>query len=85
MIVSLASLIHIRKILDSNFSPESGVPVSVIPSAIMSQIRPQAHPTLFRFIMRPTVQCYILQIKKSDFNLLKPNDIYIYIYVVPQR
>jgi len=60
MIVSLASLLHVRNIPDSNVSPESGYPVSVISAAIISQIRRQAHPALLRFTVRPTIQCYIL-------------------------
>lgn len=66
MIVSLASLLHVRNILDSNISPESSYPLSVISASIISQIRPQAHPPLLRFIMRPIIQCYILQIMGGD-------------------
>ena len=60
MIVSLMNLLHVRNILDSNVSPEFGYSVSVISAAIVPQIRPQVHPALFRFTMRPTIQCYIL-------------------------
>ena len=49
MSVSLASLLHIRNILDLNFSPESGYPVFVGPSVRISQIRPQAHPACLPF------------------------------------
>jgi len=48
MIVPLAILLHIWKILDSNFSPETGYPVIVIPSAI-SHARTQVHSACVPF------------------------------------